>query len=242
MSKLNTYLAKRFKTEKPEKMDALVKRSTSGDLSSFSGVFQITAVSEKESSDLKLLLEKYQTDQAQVLSDLHLLKTLTSEIKSINSQAIILHGLRIKKAKNLFKRYKEGAFSSWLIHTYGNRQTPYNFLLYYELYASLPSQLHAIVEEMPRQAIYSLSSRSISQKEKISFIKTYKGENKEEILEKLRKTFPLPSKDKRNSNKKEAITKPLKQALKRIKEEVFLLTQEDKEAIKKLLQEIESLF
>ncbi len=242
MSKLNISLAKRFKTQKIEKIDALVKRSNSGELSSFSGVFQITSISEKETASLKLLLEKYQTKQAHILPDLDLLKTLTSEIKSISSQAIILHGSRIKKARELFKKYKEGAFSTWLVNTYGNRQTPYNFLLYYELFSSLPPTLHTTFDEMPRQAIYSLSSRAISQEEKISFIKTYQGENKKELLEKLRQSFPLPPKDKRSSNKKASILKHLNQVLKITKEDLFSPTEEDKKTIKKLLKEIGSLF
>ena len=47
-----------------------------------------------------------------------------------------------KERKTILKNYRDGAFSAWLIATYGNRQTPYNFLQYYELYITLPEHLH----------------------------------------------------------------------------------------------------
>lgn len=213
MSKFNSFLTGRFKTTNKDKMNALVERSTSGNLSSFAGIFQIVPMSEKEESSLQQLLEKYQTEEASIKEDLHLLAAITSEVKAISSQAIILHGERIKRAQDLLKKYQDGAFSAWLLATYGNRQTPYNFLQYFELYRSLPSQLQSIISEMPRQAIYSLSSRSISQEEKEAFITGYQGENKTTLLERLRQNYPLSEKDKRNGNKSEQIIFLLKKAL-----------------------------
>ena len=86
--------------------------------------------------------------------DLEFLTTITSEVKAINNQAIILHGERIKQCTRTFlTKYRDGAFSAWLISTYGNRQTPYNFLQYYEFYQSLNLELQKRMDDMPRQVV-----------------------------------------------------------------------------------------
>lgn len=228
----------RFKTQKKEKMNELVQRSASGHLSSFAGVFQVTPISESETASLESLLKKYQTDDTNVSQDLAKLKAITSEVKAISNQAVILHGQRIKLAQELLKNYQDGAFSAWLLKTYGNRQTPYNFLQYFELYSTLPENLKGIIDEMPRQAIYSLSSRSIPQEEKVAFIENYQGETKTELLERLRDSFPLPPKDKRNSNKAKTATDLLKKALKTMQDDLFRPSARERKEIQKLLEEI----
>lgn len=238
MSKFNSLLMGRFKTQKKEKMNELVQRSASGHLSSFAGVFQVTPISESETASLESLLKKYQTDDTNVSQDLAKLKAITSEVKAISNQAVILHGQRIKLAQELLKNYQDGAFSAWLLKTYGNRQTPYNFLQYFELYSTLPENLKGIIDEMPRQAIYSLSSRSIPQEEKVAFIENYQGETKTELLERLRDSFPLPPKDKRNSNKAKTATDLLKKALKTMQDDLFRPSARERKEIQKLLEEI----
>jgi len=242
MSKFNSLLMGRFKAQKKEKMNELVERSASGSLSSFAGVFQVTPISEADAGSLETLLKKYKTEETNVSEDLKKLAMITSEVKAISNQAVILHGERIKRAQELLKKYQDGAFSAWLLKTYGNRQTPYNFLQYYELYSSLPQQTRSIIDEMPRQAIYSLSSRSIPQEQKVAFIENYKGETKSELLERLRESFPLPKKDKRNPNRVKAATDLLKRALKTIQDDLFHPTSQQKEEIQKILDEIQSSF
>jgi len=144
MTKVNSLLSQRLKmaTEKLSKMTSLVEMSSSGNLSSFSGVFRVTPLSEKEQEALQQLLQEYGSEKQDIQNDLDTLSSITAEVKAINNQAIILHGERIKRAQDILKSYRDGAFSAWLIASYGNRQTPYNFLQYYELYTSLPQQLH----------------------------------------------------------------------------------------------------
>jgi hypothetical protein len=240
MSKLNS-LMERFKSPKKEKMNELVQRSHAGSLSSFSGVFQVSPISQQEQDSLQTLLEKYQTDTTDIKADLRSLTAITSEVKAISNQAVILHGERIKRAQQLFKSYRDGAFSTWLLKTYGNRQTPYNFMQYFELYNTLPQKLKGIIDEMPRQAIYSLSSRSIPQEKKEAFIENYQGETKSELLEKLRKAFPLAKKDKRNPNKTKNAYDHLKYALKAMKDSLFVPTDEEKLELKQVINEIQSL-
>jgi len=230
----------RFKSPKKEKMNELVERSHTGQLSSFAGVFQVNPISEQEQASLQSILEKYKTENTDISADLRSLTAITSEVKAISNQAVILHGERIKRAQQLFKSYRDGAFSTWLLKTYGNRQTPYNFMQYFELYQALPKKLQGIIDEMPRQAIYSLSSRSVPHEKKEAFIQNYQGETKTELLEKLRKAFPLAKQDKRNPNKAKNAQEHLMRALKAIQDDLFSPTEDEKSELKKIIHEIQS--
>lgn len=200
MAKLNSFLSKRFKsnTETESKMTSLAELSTTGNLSSFSGVFRVTTLSQNEEAILEELLNEYKEDESDVKADLQSLSMITSEVKAINNQAAILHGERIKKAQEILIRYRDGAFTAWLVATYGNRQTPYNFLQYYEFYTALPKLLHTKLDEMPRQAVYTLASRSGEQEVKEEIVKTYNGQTKQELLALIREKFPLATSDKRS--------------------------------------------
>ena len=228
----------RFKTPKKEKISALVERSEGRNIASFSGGFQVSPMSESEQKALQILLEKYKTPQTEIESDLKTLLSITAEIKAISNQAVILHGQRIKKVQALLKNYSDGAFSAYLMKAYGNRQTPYNFMHYFELYHSLPSTLQKIIDEMPRQAIYSLSSRNVSEEKKAAFIEDYKGETKSELLEKLRLSFPLEKKDKRNPNKAKTLIDLLREALKAVEDPLFKPTPNEKNLINTLQKKL----
>ena len=231
----------RFKSPKKEKMNELVERSTRANISHFGGGFQVNPITEEEHLSLQNLLEKYQTENTDIHADLQSLSTITSEVKAISNQAVILHGERIKQAQHLFKKYRDGAFSTWLLKTYGNRQTPYNFMQYFELYTALPKKLQGVIDEMPRQAIYSLSSRSVPQERKEAFIESYQGETKSELLEKLRKAFPLAKQDRRNPNKTKNALDHLKYSLQAMQDSLFKPSLEEKSTLKQLINEIQSL-
>lgn len=198
MNKFNDLLNLRFKTKNSSKMTALVEKSSNGDLSSFSGVFRVVALNANETNLLQQILLSFRhSDTYDVESDLNALSSLSSEVKAITNQAVILHGERIKKAQNILKNYRDGAFTAWLYATYGNRQTPYNFLQYYEFYSMMPQTLHLKIDQMPRQAIYTLASRSGLLEEKEEIVKNYSGESKDDLLKIIRERFPLAEEDKR---------------------------------------------
>jgi len=196
---VNTFLTARFKqaTQKLSKMASLVEMSSHGNLSSFTGVFRVGTLNFSEKEALSALLSEYKNETQEIEEDLLRLADITAEVKAINAQAILLHGERIERAQSLLKNYREGAFSAWLIATYGNRQTPYNFWQYYKLFTALPESLQGKLEEMPRQAIYTLASRSASLEQKQEIVAQYQGEPKEELLKLIRATFPLAESDKR---------------------------------------------
>lgn len=168
----------------------MAKKSAEGNLTSFSGLFSIAELNEGERGYLEALLTEYNPGKQNINHDLNNLISITSEVKAINNQAAILHGERIKKAQKILTKYEEGAFSAWLVAAYGNRQTPYNFMQYYDFYTSMPNRLHPQIETMPRQAIYTLSSRSGDLNKKKAIVEKYNGETKSELLSLIRESFP----------------------------------------------------
>ena len=217
-------------------MSALAERSSAGNLSSFSGVFQVSALSEEEKESLRELLFLHKSDDVDIERDLLTLSSLTSEVKAITSQAVILHGERIKRAQELLKGYEEGAFTKWLITTYGNRQTPYNFLQYYELQKQLPKLLVPKLEKFPRQAAYTLASREGCFETKKQIIEEYKGETKIELLDQIRKTFPLSKKDKRGQDLGLSICKGLQRISDFLEEKDVQFTPQQRKRAKELLK------
>ena len=95
MAKVNSILDQRMK--KPvlsSKMAAMAQQSATGNLTSFSGIFSIVELSEKEKESLSSILNHYANEsrESDLHNDLTNLITLTSEVKAINNQAALLHG------------------------------------------------------------------------------------------------------------------------------------------------------
>jgi hypothetical protein len=63
---------------------------------------------------------------------------------------------------------------------------------------------------MPRQAAYTLASRTGSFELKKEIIQNYDGETKQVLLDQIRRAFPLKQKDKRAQNYGEIFVKSLK--------------------------------
>ena len=237
MSKFNDLLNLRFKqkeTQQP-KMTALVERSSNGDLSSFSGVFRVSALNESEKANIETILTNFRLENGdEYEDDLKALMVITSEVKAITNQAVILHGERIKKAQDILKKYRDGAFTAWLFTTYGNRQTPYNFLQYYEFYNVIPQTLHPKLDQMPRQAIYSLASRAGPLNKKEEIVQNYEGQPKQELLKLIRLEFPLPDDDKRLPHFSSHAISFLKKARDMLKNPHCLPKEDEKKQMKNL--------
>lgn len=238
MVDVSALLGKRFKSNSTKKMNELAKQSSNGQLSSFSGVFKTAPLSVPEKAMLSSILESYYDEDRDTEKDLEDLMNISSEVKAINTQAIILHGERIKRAQDILKNYREGAFTAWLIAAYGNRQTPYNFLQYFELSQTLPQFLQEKLGEMPKQAVYALASRDGENEKKEELIKTYNGEPKKIILERIRKVFPLKENDRRQKNPVSHAITTLTNIKRQIQEGYFTPTASEKMALKQLLDEL----
>lgn len=247
MTKINSFLADRLKSpqEKMTKMKEMAELSSRGALTGFSGVFQIQPLDEGDVSKLQSLLKEYGPEDANTDKDYQMLAQLTSEVKAITSQAAILHGERIKKAQSILKNYQEGAFTAWLMATYGNRQTPYNFLYYYDLYMAMPRHLQPKLDAMPRQVVYTLAARQGELARKEALIAEYKNESKQELLEKIKLSFPLKEHDKRNRKLSASILTSIDRMQRSIEVLGMHATKEEKKALvsrlKKLIQTIGDL-
>ena len=242
MSNVNALLSQRLKkNEQSSKMAAMSKQSANGNLTGFAGIFSVTELTENEKSFLENMLNQHLIGKNDISNDLESLISITSEVKAINNQAAILHGERIKKAHTILTRYRDGAFTSWLIATYGNRQTPYNFMQYYEFYESLPKILRPRIEAMPRQAIYSLASREGPIDKKTTIIENYTGQTKNELLTIIREAFPLATRDRRQKNLGESLITQLERVLHSMQTRRLSLTKSQKNEILNVLEEIDSL-
>lgn len=224
-------------------MATLVERlkqalSSSSEQSNIAQVFRIAPLSLQEKEKVGEILNEHRQEKHEITTDLKMLSDITAEIKAITCQAAILHGERIKKAQEILKGYRDGAFTAWLIATYGNRQTPYNFLQYYELYKSIPKTLAPKLDEMPRQIAYALASRSGSLERKLDIIEKYDGQTKQEMLQTIRSAFPLSIQDKRAHDPVKTIIDALKKIEPQMKHETFIPSQEQKKALKEIFREL----
>lgn len=242
MSSIDALINQRLGTpQNSTKVKELARRSSEGNLTSFSGLFKVTELSAKERMLIEKILEEYCNQAADVQRDLPQLLSLTSEVKAITNQAALLHGERIKQAQAILSRYKEGAFSAWLVASYGNRQTPYNFMLYYDFSMQLSHDLRKKCEMLPRQVVYTLASREVPLDQKKEIIENYAGETKQEMLEIIREKFPLSRDDGRKKEPGQALLLQLTKLYyeyKKIKNEVDA---EKNEEIKALLQRLVAL-
>lgn len=241
MTKINALLTERLKKSEGSKMAAMAKQSANGNLSSFSGVFSIADLSHHEKASIETIVKDYAIDPENVDDDIAHLISITSEVKAINNQAALLHGERIKKAHSILTRYRDGAFTAWLIAAYGNRQTPYNLMQYYEFCEAMPKTLRFQIEAMPRQAIYTLASREGDIHKKKTIIENYQGETKAELLLVIRKTFPLGEADKRQQSIGESLVLQLHRLHKDLKKRSGHFTKSQKEAVNTLLEAIHQL-
>ncbi len=242
MANVNAILDQRMKKpSNTSKMAAMAQQSAAGNLTSFSGVFSITELSAKDKETLAEILKKYDRDHQDIQHDLESLIALTSEVKAISNQAALLHGERIKKAHHILTRYREGAFTLWLMAAYGNRQTPYNFMQYYEFYESMPKPLRPQIELMPRQAVYVLASRAGCLAKKQQIVEDYRGETKMETLALIRHLFPLSRTDKRLPPFGKKWLQELKQMQTSLKQSARSLTQEQKQQALHLLKQMRQL-
>lgn len=155
---------------------------------------------EEEEKVISLVGTRYKVEgieEKKINEDIAELLELSSQIRAITKQSIVLHGERIAKGQEILKGYKRGAFTAWLELTYGNRQTPYNFLYYYTLYRELPSKTRELFQKIPYRVAYMLGSRGGSLCDKIQVIEKNHQKSQKELLLLIEEAFPLAYTDQR---------------------------------------------
>lgn len=219
----------------------MAKESAEGGRSGFTGIFTVVELTYSEKGKLEEILKSFAKDDESIQEDLTSLISLTAEVKAISNQATILHGERIKQAHTLLTRYKDGAFTAWLLSAYGNRQTPYNFMQYYDFYNTMPQSLRPQIEAMPRQAIYTLATRNGTPEEKKELIASYCGQTKVEVLDLIRKKFPLEIQDKRKVNVGNGAIQALRRVADSLAEKPLHLSRDQKNTLYDLLAHLHHL-
>lgn len=239
MSILDVFIKKRKSSEKTQTL-ALKDESPFKETSShLVGALLASRLSQQEELEIEHLLYRFAPTPETAGKDLKNLISITSEVKAINNQAIMLHGERIKRAQTLLKPYKDGAFTAWLINAYGNRQTPYNFLQYYEFYNQIPPSLHPKIESMPRQVIYTLASRNASLERKTQMLKQLQEGEKKDLIERIRQEFPLKENDKRKMNKETQFANTLFKLEEQVQDESLHFDKDKQEKILSALKVIQ---
>jgi hypothetical protein len=163
--------------------------------------FIVAPLTSEEDTEIQLILfgeSAANTATDEQVSHAHkALVDITTQIRAIERQNVLLHGERIRKAQEILKPYKDGAFTKWLVVAYGNRQTPYRILQYYEFFQSLSGEVRQLMQAMPKKAAYALAARNGDQEKKIEIIKGHHADKPENIIKLVQETFPLDSGDRR---------------------------------------------
>ena len=203
-----------------------------------------TDLTEKEKLAIqKILVDDYKPgtiSEEQVYKHVDQLTDITRQIKNLVAQSILLHGERIKQAQDLLANYREGAFSKWLMETYGNRQTPYSMLRYYEFYNSAPKELQKIIEAAPKKVVYQLATREGDNSRKLDFIKAHGASKQSDTILLMQETFPVTITDKRKplmASKIEALCKLCTS----LESRADTLSKEDRQEIKQLIHRLQKL-
>ncbi|MDA8773868.1 pGP6-D family virulence protein [Chlamydiia bacterium] len=201
MNKQKNVFLKRFSSQSKEnkKVASMATSTSRGELNTFDKMFHPEPFTDQQRTELNNILAPYAENTTVAIDDIKQLEVLASEIKAITKQAVILHGQRIVQAHRILSSYKDGAFSAWLIFTYGNRQTPYNLMRYYQFLNETPPKLKPLIEKMPRQAVYTLASRQATIEDKIRIVQNHHQRTKNELLTIIKRELPVRSSDKRAS-------------------------------------------
>jgi hypothetical protein len=203
----------------------------------------IDLTEQEKTSIQKILVDDYipgTFPEERVTIHVSQLTVITQQIKSIAAQSVLLHGERIKQAQELLSNYRDGAFTKWLINTYGNRQTPYSMLKYYEFYQNSPKDLRPVIESAPKKCVYLLASRDGDYSRKLDLIKEHFKTPQSDFLLLIQSTFPTNENDKRkplNTSTIDAISKLCKKLESRSKH----ISEEDRVQIQKIIKRLQSL-
>lgn len=172
--------------------------------SNFNGLFGQYNLTEEERLSIVTLLKSSQlpsrsSASKDFLFDCQKLQEITANLKGIKAQSILLQGEQLAQAQKLLKNYREGVFSRWLIATYGNRQTPYSILQYYEFHQKLTDPQQKKIEKMPKKAAYTLASREAPLEKKVALLEKYnpKLDKPADIILLVQENFPKKEADGR---------------------------------------------
>lgn len=240
----------KLRDDEPEERDLFRERFEAQPLignSAFHGMFGESRLSDAEEEALQQLLYDFfdpsLNDEEQIHRDLRALCNIGAEVRAIAHQSLLLQGERIQQAQKILKRYREGAFTQWLIATYGNRRTPYSYLQYYEFYQQLPTTaLKTKMESMPRQAAYALASRPGEVEEKAEIVEAYQGQPQRELIALIQERFPNNAGDQRSNKLRHLNTlRSMHKLCEQLPSQRTALTYAEKESILRLIERLKQM-
>ncbi|MCE2983982.1 MAG: CT583 family protein [Parachlamydia sp.] len=196
---------------------------------------QIRPLEELEERALeRLVIENSKNlSENELKDDFDHIKILTSEIRSIGKQGVLLMGERIYDAREILKPYRDGTFTKWLQFTLGSVKSGYNMLAYFELYTELPENSRENFKKLPQKAAYVLASRNIELQRKEEIINTMYHLKSDELINEIRDMFP---KAKRIRSKKWSVLFKVFDRLHHKK-----LVEKDREALLAIREKIDEL-
>jgi len=167
-------------------------------VNTFTSIFNPKSLDPHEEVKMKKLIfeASEETENAQFAEDFQYVKTLTSEIRGIQKQNLVLIGERIEKVRVILKNYKDGIFTKWLQYVFASKQTGYNILAYYLFLIALPENLQEVFKKLPQKTAYVLASREGAMQAKVEILQD-PTLNPENILPAIRERLPLAVTDKR---------------------------------------------
>ena len=250
MSEMNR-LAQKFLAlrSKPKDVDeAEAKKQELNLHNSFRALFDAQKMTEEEVRSMQLIFSEHmagQYDEESVRDDFRNLVQITTEVKSIQKQAVLLIGERVAKVRAILKKYSDekGAFTKWLKHTFNTLKTAYNALSFYEMYQVLPDEdLKKNFKAMPQKASYILASRQGDFGVKCDIIRDYKGERQKEVIDTIVEKLPVAQGDKRGRQELGARTlMEMEQLLDVLDRRIGLIKPSDKDRIEKMILRLRSL-
>ena len=174
----------------------------SGVPNSFQQLFSVKAPTKEEINTLTKLLKSdvERSERKQFSEDIDKLVAVSSEVKAIQKQGVLLIGERISKARKILANYNQGKrlLTKWMQYSFSSMKTAYNALAYYELYQELPTEeLKEKYKTMPAKAGYILASRNGDLQEKCEIIRRHTKKFASELIEEIQNIFPLQKQDKR---------------------------------------------
>lgn len=250
MSEMNRlaqkFLAMRNKAKESEQ--EAQKSSTLSVHNSFRALFDAQKMTEEEVRSMQELFSEHmagQHDEEVVRDDFRHLVQITTEVKSIQKQAVLLIGERVARVREILQRYSDerGAFTKWLKHTFNTLKTAYNALAFYEMYQTLPDEeLKKNFKAMPQKASYILASRQGDFGVKCDIIRDYRGEKQKEVLSQIFEKLPTAINDRRGKHElgQRTLTE-MEELLDVLDRRIGLIKPEDKGRIEKMILRLRSL-
>lgn len=147
--------------------------------------FLTTLTPTEETQIEKLFLKEDDVATEDVISGVSSIKFITSQIKLIQKQHVLLVGEKIFKAREIIQGMgkKDTTFTSWVNLVFPTKSSAYNALAYYEFFIKLPdNQVKKAFQSLPYKTAYALASRRGENKVKMSVLSKIRGKNNQEAM------------------------------------------------------------